>query len=61
MTTVRANRAARLAPMLLPVLSGCGTVVSVGPALYSTSEEIATAVKDAIREREGNPERRGDE
>ncbi len=61
MTTVRGNPAARLAPMLLPALSGCGTVVSVGSTLYSASEAVATAVKDAVKAREENPERRGDE
>lgn len=33
---------------LLPARSGCGGVASVGSTLYSTSEAIATVVKDAI-------------
>ena len=33
---------------LVSALSGCGGVASVGSTLYSTSEAIATVVKDAI-------------
>lgn len=45
---------------LLPVLPGCGTVASLGSTLYSTSEAIATAVKDAVKERdEGSTEADG--
>ena len=48
MKTVRGNPAAWLALMLLPALSGCGAAVSVGSTIYSTSEAIATVVKDAV-------------
>ena len=58
MKTVRRHKAAWLAPMLLPALSGCGAAASVGPTLYSTSEAIATAVNDAFRQREDSPEGR---
>ena len=42
-----------LMPALVPALSGCGAVASVGSTLYSASEAIATVVKDKMKEREG--------
>lgn len=44
---------------LLPALSGCGGVAAVGSTLYSTSEAIATVVKDAVEERDGGPTESG--
>ena len=38
---------------LVPALSGCGAVASVGSTLYSTSEAIATVVKDKMKEPDG--------
>ena len=55
MRTVRRIPAAWLALSLLPALSGCGAVATVGTTLYSTTEAIATAVKDAIKEPDGGP------
>ena len=55
MTGVRRKAAAWLALALLPALSGCGAVATVGSTVYSTSEAIATAVKDAIEEPDGSP------
>ncbi len=49
------NPAVWLAVALLPALSGCGAVATVGSTLYSTTEAIATAVKDAVREPAGGP------
>ena len=39
---------------LLPALSGCGAVATVGSTVFSTSEAIATAVKDAMKKPDGN-------
>ena len=55
MRTVRRNVAAWLALALLPALSGCGAAAAVGSTVYSASEAIATAVKDAIEEPDGRP------
>ena len=55
MKEVRGNPAAWLAVALVPLLSGCGTVAAVGWTLYSTSEAITTAVKDALKEPDGVP------
>ena len=52
--------AAWLALALLPALSGCGAAATVDSMLYSTSEAIATAVKDAIREPDGGPAEDGE-
>ena len=49
------NPAVWLALALLPALSGCGAVATVGSTVYSTSEAIATAVKDAAKEPDGAP------
>ena len=38
---------------LVPALSGCGAVSTVGSTLYSTSEAIATVVKDNMKEPDG--------
>ncbi len=52
-----AGRARRWAACcaVLALLPGCGAVASVGSTLYSTTEAIATAVKDAARERDEGP------
>ena len=47
---------------LVPALFGCGAVASVGSTLYSTSEAIATVVKDNMKEPDGGstePGKRG--
>ena len=51
----RGNPAAGPAQALLPVLSGRGTVAALSSTLYSTTEAIATAVKDALKEPDGVP------
>ena len=38
---------------LLSALAGCGAVATVGSTVYSTSEAIATVVKDKMKERDG--------
>ena len=55
MRTLRGSPAAWLAVALLPALSGCGAAATMGSTLYSTTEAIATAVKDAIEEPNGAP------
>ena len=55
MSDARRKAAAWLALALLPALTGCGAVATVGTTLYSTTEAIATAVKDAARETGGGP------
>ena len=55
MRTARRNPAAWLALALLPALSGCGAAARVGTTLYSTTEAIATAVKDAIKQPDAGP------
>ena len=55
MRDARRNPAAWLILALLPVLSGCGAVATVGSTVYSTTEAIATAVKDTMRERTESP------
>ena len=55
MSDARRTAAAWLALALLPALTGCGAVATVGTTLYSTTEAIATAVKDAVRETDGRP------
>ena len=48
------NPAVWLVLALLPALSGCGAVATVGSTVFSTSEAIATAVKDAIKKPDEN-------
>ena len=50
---LRGNPVAWLVLALLPVLSGCGAAAAAGSALYSTTEAIATAVKDAMKQPDG--------
>ena len=50
----RARRCAAVCAVLalLSALPGCGAVATAGSTLYSTSEAIATAVKDAVKQRD---------
>ena len=55
MRDARRNPAVWLVLALLRALSGCGAVATVSSTVYSTSEAIGTAVKDAMKERTEPP------